>query len=215
MSISCKKPPFTRAIFIDRSKFCEQFLKRVTRGTFLWYYFKIWPAVSEKIFSEFLHVSIVREDPIHQSHVYGPIKISQTLLEEGHQRNIPEKLFQNLTSGLGEEESPKENSCEIISKSDQWFQRRRFLKNCLKSNFSANRFLYISNIIWIQFQNWKPYFNVLRKKWVISINVVCTPVRVCKIFDKTGCDVNAVRATRLLANGVSVIALFLTTVVIV
>ena len=43
-----QKPPFTRAIFIDRSKFCEQFLKRVTQGTFLWNYFKIWPAVSEK-----------------------------------------------------------------------------------------------------------------------------------------------------------------------
>ena len=28
--------------------------------------------------------------------------------------------------------SPQENSCDIISKSDQWFQRRRFLKNCLK-----------------------------------------------------------------------------------
>ena len=54
----------------------------------------------------------------------------------------------------------------------------------LKSNFSVNRFFYISNIIWIQFQNWKPYFNVLCKKGVISINVVCKPVRVCKIFDK-------------------------------
>ena len=35
MSVLCKKPPFTSAIFIDRSKFCEQFLKRVTQGTFL------------------------------------------------------------------------------------------------------------------------------------------------------------------------------------
>ena len=30
--------------------------------------------------------------------------------------------------------SPKEQSCEIISKSDQWFQRRRFLKNSLKNS---------------------------------------------------------------------------------
>ena len=30
--------------------------------------------------------------------------------------------------------SPKEHSCEIISKSDRWFQRRRFLKNCLKNS---------------------------------------------------------------------------------
>ena len=34
-TLSVWKPPFTRAIFIDRSKFCEQFLKRVTQGTFL------------------------------------------------------------------------------------------------------------------------------------------------------------------------------------
>ena len=50
MSIQCKKPPFTRTIFIDRSKFCEQLLKRVTQGTFLWNYFKIWQAVLEKVF---------------------------------------------------------------------------------------------------------------------------------------------------------------------
>ena len=27
MSVECKKPPFTRAILIDRSKFCEHFRK--------------------------------------------------------------------------------------------------------------------------------------------------------------------------------------------
>ena len=30
----------------------------------------------------------------------------------------------------------KPDSCEIISKSDQRFQRRRFLKNCLKNSIS-------------------------------------------------------------------------------
>ena len=48
MSILCKNPPFTRAMFMDRSKFHEQFLIRVTQGTFLWNYFKIGPADSEK-----------------------------------------------------------------------------------------------------------------------------------------------------------------------
>ena len=112
---------------------------------------------------------MVREVPIHQSHVYGWIKISRTIFEEGHQRNISLKLFQNLTSSFGEDflrisscpysarsphspepcfwvdqnfsnmfrkRSPKEHSCEIISKSDQQFQRRRFLKNCLKNSIS-------------------------------------------------------------------------------
>ena len=133
----------------------------------LWNYFRIWPAVSEKmIFSEFRHVCIVQQAPIHQSHIYRQIKILRTIFEKGHPRNIPAKLFQNLTSGFGEEDflkisscpysarsphspepclwtdqnfantfwkgSPKEHSCEIISKSDQRF-RRRFFKNFFMS----------------------------------------------------------------------------------
>ena len=113
----------------------------------------------------------MQEAPIHQSHVYGWIKILQTIFEEGHQRNIPVNFFfLNLTSSYGQEDflrisscpysarslhspqtcflvdqnfvntlwkgSPKEHSCEIISKSDQRFQRRRFLKNCLKNSIS-------------------------------------------------------------------------------
>ena len=43
------------AMFFHGSKFCEQFLKRVTKGIILWNYFKIWHAVSEeKNFEEFL-----------------------------------------------------------------------------------------------------------------------------------------------------------------
>ena len=45
MSLQCKKPPFTRAMFMDGSKFRQHFMKRVTKGTFLWNYFKIWPAI--------------------------------------------------------------------------------------------------------------------------------------------------------------------------
>ena len=63
-------------------------------------YFKIWLAVSEKIFKKFLHVHVVQKAPIHQSHVYGQIKISRTVFEMGHQRNIPVKLFQNRTSSF-------------------------------------------------------------------------------------------------------------------
>ena len=151
-------------MFVEGLKFRKLFLKRLTQGTFLWNYFKIWPAVLEKkIFWEFLHVHIAQEAPIHQSHVYGQIKILRTIFEKGHPRNIPVKLFQNLTSSFREEDflrisscpysarsphspepclwmdwnfannfwkgSPKEHSCEIISKSDQRFRRRRFFKN--------------------------------------------------------------------------------------
>ena len=114
----------------------------------------------------------MQEAPIHQSHVYGWIKISQTIFKKGHPRNIPVKLFRNWTSGFREEhflrissylysarslhspepcfwsdqnfantfqkESLKEHFCEIISKSDSWFQRRRFLKNCIKNSISIS-----------------------------------------------------------------------------
>ena len=61
VSPECKKspPPPTAAMFINGSKFHEQFLKRVTQGTILCNYFKI---VSEKkMFKEFLHVGTVQK----------------------------------------------------------------------------------------------------------------------------------------------------------
>ena len=45
----------------------------------------------------------MQETPIRQSHVYGRIKILRTIFEKGHHRNIPVKLFQNLTSSFGED----------------------------------------------------------------------------------------------------------------
>ena len=79
--------------------FMNDYLKRVTQGTFMQNYSKIRQAVSEKkIYKEFLHFGIVKEAPIHQSHVYGWIKISRKNFERGHPRNIPVKLFQNQTS---------------------------------------------------------------------------------------------------------------------
>ena len=54
MSVQCKKPPFIRAMFMDGSKFLDQFLRRVTYGTFLRHYFKIGSAISKKkIFKNF------------------------------------------------------------------------------------------------------------------------------------------------------------------
>ena len=100
-----EKAPPTADMFFHRSKFRKQFLKRVTQGTFLWKYFKIRPGVSEKIFKEFLHVSIVQKVSLpNGGHVFPQIKISRTIFEKGHQRNNPVKLFQNLTSSFRGEE---------------------------------------------------------------------------------------------------------------
>ena len=151
-------------MFKDGSKFCEQFLKRAPKEHSCEIISNLTSSFGEE---DFLRISlcpyIVQEAPIHQSHVFGWIKISQTDFEKGHPRNIPVKLFQNVTSGFEEEDflrisscpysarsphspepclwtdqnfpsnfwkgSPKEHSCEIISKSDQRFRRRRFFKN--------------------------------------------------------------------------------------
>ena len=97
MSIKCKMLPFTKAMLIYGSNFHEQFLKRVTKGKFLWNYFKIGPGISEKkIFYEFLHVHLKSPPPPpphHGGHVFWRIKISQTAFEKGHTRNNSGKLF--------------------------------------------------------------------------------------------------------------------------
>ena len=60
---------------------------------------------------------IVQETPIHQSHVFWRIKISQTIFEKGHPRNIPAKLFQNLTSDFGEQDFLGISSCPYSARS--------------------------------------------------------------------------------------------------
>ena len=55
--------------------------------------------------------------PIHQIHVFGRIKISLTNFEKGHPRNIPAKLFQNLTGGFGEQDFLRISSCPYSARS--------------------------------------------------------------------------------------------------
>ena len=59
----------------------------------------------------------MQEALIHQSHVYGWIKILQTIFEKRHPRNIPVKLFQNLTSSFGEEDFLRISSCPYSARS--------------------------------------------------------------------------------------------------
>ena len=70
---------------------------------------------------DFLKISsspyIVQEAPIHQSHVFGRIKILQTIFEKGHPRNIPAKLFQNVTCGFEEEDFLRISSCPYSARS--------------------------------------------------------------------------------------------------
>ena len=49
--------------------------------------------------------------------IFGQIKILQTVFEKGHPRNIPAKLFQNLTSGFEEEDFLRISSCPYSARS--------------------------------------------------------------------------------------------------
>ena len=61
-------------------------------------------SLSEKNLQEFLCDCTVHVVPIHQYHVYGQIKISRTVFEKGHSRNLSMKLFQNLTRSFRQED---------------------------------------------------------------------------------------------------------------
>ena len=110
-----QEAPIHQSHVYDGSKFCEHFLKRVTQGTFL-----------RKLFQN-LTCSFGEEDFL---------KISSCPFS-ARSPHSPEPCFradQNFANNFLKK-SPKEHSCEIISKSDQWF-KRRFLQNCLKNSIS-------------------------------------------------------------------------------
>ena len=58
----------------------------------------------------------MQKAPIHQSHIYRQIKILRTIFEKGHSRNIPMKLFQNLTSSFEEEDFLRISSCHYSAR---------------------------------------------------------------------------------------------------
>ena len=82
---------------------------------------KLFQNLTSSFGKDFLRISscpyIVQVAPIHQSHIFGRIKISRTIFEKGHPRNIPAKLFQNLTSGFEEEDFLRISSCPYSARS--------------------------------------------------------------------------------------------------
>ena len=53
---------------------------------------KNYPSAFKKIFKEFLLAHIVKIRSARYSHVFSQIKTSQTVFENGHQRNISAKF---------------------------------------------------------------------------------------------------------------------------
>ena len=59
----------------------------------------------------------MQKAPIHQSNIYRQIKILRAIFEKGHSRNIPVKLFQNLTSSFEEEDFLRISLCLYSARS--------------------------------------------------------------------------------------------------
>ena len=116
-----KKPlPPWRPYFLNGSNIHQQFLKRVTQGTIIWNYFKIKPGVWEKkIFKEFLHVHSAKSPP--------PPSWQACFATDQNFAN-------NFRNG-----SPKEQSCDIILKSNH----RKIFKEFLK------KFHFVAMTTWV------------------------------------------------------------------
>ena len=74
MSVQCKKPPFANTMFIDRSKFQEQFWK----GSLKDHFYEIISKSDQWFQRNFLGIclcSYSQVAPIHQTHVHGQVKI--------------------------------------------------------------------------------------------------------------------------------------------
>ena len=118
MSIKCKKPPFTRAIFIDRSKFCKHSLKKGhPRNIPVKLFQNLTISFGEEDFLRISSCPYSARSPHSPEPCFERIKISRTRFEKGHSMNIPVKSFQNLTGSFREEDFLRISSCPYSAKS--------------------------------------------------------------------------------------------------
>ena len=127
------KPLFTNAIFIDRYKFCEQFLKRSPKEHFYEIISK-----SDHWFQRRFSCSYIANSP----HSLQPCLL------------VDQNFANNFLEG-----SLKKYFSKIISKSDPWFRKRQSFKNffmsreCKKSKFQYNK--HHQHHIWLKFSSEK------------------------------------------------------------
>ena len=81
----------------------------------------------------------MHEVSIHQSHIYGQIKILQRVIKMGHQRNIPVKYFK-IGQKVPEEKILKELLKEIhfVTMAIKVFDRIKCCEQIFKKNFPRN-----------------------------------------------------------------------------
>ena len=91
MSVQFKGPPLTNTMFIDRSKFQEQFWHGMKKGHSRNISMRLFKNLTNSFREDFLGIclcSYYQVAPIHQSHVHGPVKFSLTIFEKGRSGNI-------------------------------------------------------------------------------------------------------------------------------
>ena len=139
-------------MFMDRSKFRQQYFEKGhQRNIPVKLFQNLTSGFGEEDFLRNPSCPYIEQEaPIHQSHVFGRIKISQTILEKGHPRNIPVKLFQNLTSGFGQEDFLRISSCPYSARSPHSPEPclrtdQNFMNNFLKKSPKEHACEIISN----------------------------------------------------------------------
>ena len=115
------------------SKFCKQFLQKVTKGTFLWNYFKIWPAVSEKIFLRISSCSYSARSPHSPEPCFGQIKFHEQFLKRVTQRTFLWNYFK-IGPAVPEEKIFKEllKKFNFIAMATRVFDGIKFCQQFLK-----------------------------------------------------------------------------------
>ena len=105
MSVLCKKPPFTRTMFIHRPNFANNFwkgsLKKQSCEIIPNSYQPFW---RRRILKNFFKSMECKESLHPRRLCFSMDQISGTIFEKGHPRNYPAKLFQNRTGSFRGEE---------------------------------------------------------------------------------------------------------------
>ena len=81
------------------------------------------------------------------AYVFPRIKISRTVFEKGHPRNIPVKLFQNRTRGFREEDFLRISSCPYLPHSVHVLRRIKILQTIFEKGHPRNNLVKLFQIL--------------------------------------------------------------------
>ena len=102
-STQCKRPPHGGHVFPQIKILWTIFKKGHTKNNLVKLLQILTSCFREEDFLKISSCPYSANAPIHQSHVFRLIKLSQTFFEKGHWRKIPVKLLQNRTSRFRED----------------------------------------------------------------------------------------------------------------